>query len=300
MTATITPFDRLDPAVVEQVRSAAADAARADGVDPLSEAFVLALPRSGAHVVAADGDRLVGYAATAEDGSVEAFVHPDARTKGVGAALLGHVLGERPDARPWAHGDLPASRALAARLGLRVVRELLVLSRPVRAGDEVDPRLPAGVAHRTFRPGEDEAALLAVNAAAFAHHPEQGALDAAGLAERMAQPWFDPEGVILLEDGSEGDDAPVVGFHWTKIDPPGGDVGEVYVVGVHPDRQGRGLAGPLTGLGLAHLARRGVREVELYVEGDNHPALATYHRAGFERAALHVMYSREVHRSVQG
>ncbi|MDN5717188.1 MAG: mycothiol synthase, partial [Janibacter sp.] len=149
---------------------------------------------------------------------------------------------------------------------------------------------------------EDEGSLLAVNAAAFVHHPEQGDLDAAGLAERMAQPWFDAEGVILLESASGG--GPLVGFHWTKIDPPGGAVGEVYVVGVHPDFHGRGLAGPLTGLGLAHLARRGVSEVELYVEADNTPALATYSRAGFERKATHVMYasanSPEVHDTVQG
>ena len=69
-----------------------------------------------------------------------------------------------------------------------------------------------------------------------------------------------------------------------------GDVGEVYVVGVHPELHGRGLAGPLTRLGLAHLARRGVVDVELYVEGDNEPAKATYVRRGFVRAAHDVMY----------
>lgn len=297
MTVTITPFDVLPDALVDRVAAGALDAASADGVAPLSEAFELALPRPGSHQVATDGDDLAGYAAVAEDGSVELFVHPDSRAKGVGTRLLERVLQERPDARPWAHGDLPAARALASRLGLQVVRELLVLSRDVREGDETDPGLPDGVRHRTFVPGTDETALLEVNAAAFVHHPEQGALDRDGLEERMAQPWFDPEGVILLEDD---DPSRLVGFHWTKIDPPGGDVGEVYVVGVHPDCQGRGLAGPLTGLGLAHLARRGVREVELYVEGDNTPALATYERAGFTRKALHVMYSHEVHPSVQG
>ena len=297
MTVTITLFDVLEPSMLEQVRTAAAAAAEVDGVEPLSEAFVLALPRAGDHVVATDGDRLLGYAACADDGSVEAFVDPRDRAKGVGTALLTSVLERRPDGRPWAHGDLPASRALAESLGLHVVRRLLVLSRAVRPGDEVDPTLPEGLRHRTFRPGQDEAALLAVNAAAFVDHPEQGALDEAGLAERAAQPWFDPEGVILLEDG---DPSRLAGFHWTKIDPPGGDLGEVYVVGVHPDCQGHGIAGPLTGLGLAHLARRGVREVELYVEGDNAPALATYGRAGFERKALHVMYSREVHPPMAG
>ena len=297
MTTEVTPFARLSPDQLEAVRGAAAAAEDADGVAPLSEAFLLALPREGEHLVARDGGELAGYAQVAQDGSVEALVHPTVRGKGVGTALLDEVLRRHPAARPWAHGDLPAARALADRLGLTVVRELLVLSRPVAAGDEADPALPDGLTHPPFLQGEDDAALLAVNAAAFADHPEQGDLDAEGLADRMDQPWFEADGVILLEDGHP---ERLAGFHWTKVDPPDGDVGEVYVVGVHPDLHGRGLGGPLTLLGLAHLARRGVREVELYVEGDNEPALATYRRAGFTRKAIHVMYSRGVHDHVEG
>ena len=99
----------------------------------------------------------------------------------------------------------------------------------------------------------------------------------------MAQPWFDPAGFILVE----ATDAPgdVVAFHWTKVDPeqrstldPTATAGEVYVVGVHPAYQGRGLGGPLTALGLAHLARLGLPEVELYVDGDNTAARRTYAR----------------------
>lgn len=295
MKVTVTPFVRLEPDHVEQVRALARSATTADGTAPLSEAFLLGLPREGEHLLATDGDRVLGYAAIAADGSVEAFVAPKERAKGVGTALLTAALERRPDARPWAHGNLPGAAALAASLGLTVVRELLVLARPVQPGDEQDPPLPDGVRHRAFVPGADDEELLAVNAAAFADHPEQGALDTAGLQERMAQPWFDADGLVLLEEAGE-----IIGFHWTKVDPPDGDVGEVYVVGIRPDHHGRGLAGPLTRLGLAHLARRGVREVELYVEGDNAPALATYERAGFTRSALHVMYSREVHTAVAG
>lgn len=300
MTTQVTPFARLDPAQLKTVRAAAQESTATDGVAPLSEAFLLGLPREGEHLVATDEGGFAGYAQIAADGSAEAFVIPPARAKGVGSALLAAVLERRPDARPWAHGDLPASRALAAALGLAVARELLVLSRPVAQGDEVDPVLPAGFTHRAFEPGRDDDALLAVNAAAFATHPEQGDLDATGLAERMAQPWFEAQGLILLEVAADdpGADPGLAGFHWTKVDPPDGDVGEVYVVGVHPDLHGRGLGGPLTRLGLAHLARRGVREVELYVEGDNHPALATYRRAGFERKAVHVMYSGGAHDTV--
>jgi mycothiol synthase len=69
-------------------------------------------------------------------------------------------------------------------------------------------------------------------------------------------------------------------------------LGEVYVVGVDPDAQGRGLGRALTLAGLHHLADRGLRTTILYVEGDNAAAIATYRRLGFERDAVDVSYQR--------
>ncbi len=107
----------------------------------------------------------------------------------------------------------------------------------------------------------------------------------ADLHERMDQEWFDAAGFILVER-----DGRVVAFHWTKVEP-GSASGEVYVVGVDPAEQGHGLGGPLTRLGTAHLARRGLAEVELYVDGDNTAARRTYARLGFEDAAVDVQYT---------
>ena len=69
-------------------------------------------------------------------------------------------------------------------------------------------------------------------------------------------------------------------------------LGEVYVVAVDPAAQGRGLGRALTAAGLAHLAVLGVREIILYVESDNAPAIATYSKLGFAHAETHVQYSR--------
>ena len=68
----------------------------------------------------------------------------------------------------------------------------------------------------------------------------------------------------------------------------------MYVVGVAPAAQGRGLGKVLTLAGLHHLAGLGVDEVLLYVESDNTAALATYSRLGFTHADAdtHVMYAR--------
>lgn len=284
-------LDHLTNADVAAVRALADAAADADGVRPLGEDFLLRLTGDDAdHWVIRESGALVGYAQLAPDGSSELAVAPEHRGSGHGRSLLTDVRGVRPDVQVWAHGDLPAARGLADSAGMVAVRELLVLGRSLREDRPAPPALPPGYRARPFVRGHDDDAVLAINAAAFAHHPEQGRLDHEGLTARMDQPWFDADGLILIED--EG--GTPVAFHWTKVEEESSGTGEVYVVGVHPRAQGRGLGGPLTELGLAYLAGRGLRDVILYVEGDNAAALATYARAGFTRRAVHVMYARGI------
>ena len=52
-----------------------------------------------------------------------------------------------------------------------------------------------------------------------------------------------------------------------------------------------GAGDPVTELGLAHLARLGLAEVELYVDGDNTAARRTYERLGFTDAAVDGQYT---------
>ena len=200
----------------------------------------------------------------------------------VGRALALAALAEAPgDVTAWSHVDDPAARAIAARVGFAATRELWVMRRGASPVDvpEID-----GVTIRGYRP-EDADEVLRVNAEAFAHHPEQGSMDAANLAERMVEPWFDPAGLLVADAGTG-----LLGFHWTK--QHSAVLGEVYVVAVDPAAQGRGLGRALTAAGLAHLAELGVREIILYVESDNAPAIATYSRLGFAHTQTHVQYSR--------
>lgn len=287
----------LGAAEVAAVQALVSAAAEADGFTALNEAGLLNLqhPHPGLlHVLArADGEaggseELAGYAQL-DAGDVfstgQLVVVPGRRRHGVGATLLGQLLVRTPTRlQVWGLGDTEGARALAARAGLVAVRELLVmtasLERPLRT-----PQLPAGTEVRTFVPGRDEAAWLAVNARAFASHPEQGAITVDDLAQRMAEDWFDPAGFFLAE--REGR---LVGFHWTKQHPDG--LGEVYVLGVDPDAGGRGLGGALLDTGLQHLRDRGDRTVELYVEGDHVRAVALYGSRGFAPANRDVMYAQ--------
>jgi mycothiol synthase len=268
---------------LERVEAVAAAAEAADGVAPLDEATWLWL-RSGAWPEHPDGDivRPTGFLLRRGD-EVHLVIHPDHRGEGLGGLALATVEGP---AQAWSHGNHPAAARLAARHGFERVRDLWVMRRPAAEPLPDDPVLD-GVDVRSFRDG-DEAELLRVNAAAFARHPEQGALDEAGLAARMAEPWWDPAGLLVAVDRDDR----MLGFHWTKQHDA--RLGEVYVVGIDPAAQGRGLGRALTLAGLRHLHGRGVDEVLLYVESDNAPALATYGRLGFTHADAdtHVMYVR--------
>jgi mycothiol synthase len=182
-------------------------------------------------------------------------------------------------------GDSPGARRLARQAGLTKERELLVMKRPLDAtlDDLAAAPVPAGVQIRAFQPGADDAEWLAVNAAAFAHHPEQGQMRQEDLDQRMAEDWFDPDG-FLVADSAEG----LVGFHWTKQHRD--HLGEVYVLGVSPTMGGRGLGKALLGAGLHHLRDRGNTVVELYVKADHAGAVGLYRAYGFVVASRDVMY----------
>lgn len=278
----------------EGVLAVAAAAEAADGVGPLSEQFRLGLTGDGPHLLVRGEDRAVaGYAGVVVPpaggaGAAEVVVAPSERRRGLGRALVTGALDLAGEGGTvWAHGDLPAARGLAADLGLTAVRTLLNLRRPL-AGLDPAPSAPPGVTVRAYAGPADDAAILAVNNAAFSWHPEQGGWTGRQIDERTGADWFDPAGLFLAVDEA----GRLLGFHWTKVADPASGVGEVYVVAVAPEGQGRGLGRLLTAVGLEYLAARGLAEVELYVEGDNAAALRTYAGLGFKENERHVAYAR--------
>jgi len=249
---------------------------------------------AGRHLLARAAGALVGYGHLDTGGDAfgrlvaTVIVRPDRRRAGFGSAAVDAVLaaaGSRT-VRFWSRDDHPGAARIAHRRGLARVREMLRMGLDLTtAADFPEPGWPAGITVRTFVPGEDEAAMLAVNKRAFDWHPEQGALSQDELLDTERENWFDPAGFFLAER-----DGQVVGFHWTKVHPTTPPVGEVYVVGVDPGAQGGGLGRALTLLGLRYLRAAGLAEVILYVEGDNAPALAVYTRLGFTRTRTDVQY----------
>ncbi|MCX4973353.1 MULTISPECIES: mycothiol synthase [unclassified Streptomyces] len=297
LSRAIETYSALSPAQAEGVLRLLAEAAAADGQQAVSEQGRLYL-KGGArpgvrHLLLTLGDELVGYAQLEDTDPVEApaaelVVHPGHRGHGHGRALGSALLAESGKRlRVWAHGGHSAARHLAQVLGLTLFRELRQMRRPLTGLDLPEPKLSDGVSVRAFVPGRDDAAWLAVNAEAFAHHPEQGSLTQRDLDDRMAEPWFDPSGFFLAFRAGE-----LIGFHWTKVHAEE-QIGEVYVVGVRPGAQGGGLGKALTTIGLRHLAGQGLPTAMLYVDADNKAAVTVYERLGFHTHETDLMYRSE-------
>jgi len=295
----------LTEAEQQAIRELVAAATGQDGVAPVGDQVLRELPYDRTrHLVAEDVGTVVGYLnlvpATPESSAMaEAVVHPTARRRGIGAGLIRAGLAHGGSGtRIWAHGDLEAARATANELDLVAARELWQMRRNLTD-------LPAvtqarGAELRTYSgPGDDDE-LLRVNNAAFAWHPEQAGWTERDVAERRGESWFDPAGLFLATDVDSG---ALLGFHWTKIhgnglggqerSDPGDGLGEVYVVGVDPAAQGRGLGRMLTLAGLHYLAKRLGTEatVLLYVEADNSAAVKTYEALGFDIFSRDVAYT---------
>ena len=104
----------------------------------------------------------------------------------------------------------------------------------------------------------------------------------------------------------ENDKKNVVGFCWTKVhgqdhkhekddghkhlDHGHEPIGELYVLGVHPSQQGKGLGKSLMLWGLNHLRRNGLDSAMLYVDSNNQKAIKLYEEVGFNFWGLDRLY----------
>ena len=161
---------------------------------------------------------------------------------GVDEELLAHLLAAHDTLDWWTRGPQEKSRTPC-----EVVRtlQLMQVTLPI---DVVD--VPLGAALRNFEPGLDE---------------------------RIREPWFDPSGFLLLEI-----DGRLAASCWTKVHELHPDrFGEIYIISVHPEFQGRSLGRVMLTQGLEVLRRKGVSRAMLFVDQSNASAVALYESLGF-------------------
>jgi len=186
-----------------------------------------------------------------------------------------------PTTAVWVDHPSTALDDAMAEAGLSPARDLYVM----------DVHLPLGthssIVTRPFEPGVDEPGWVSVNNRAFAWHREQSGWTIDDVRDRMSEPWFDPAGFLIHEVGGQ-----ILGFCWTKVhtdlDPP---AGEIYVIAVDPDGQGRGLGRALTIAGLESIYGRGLTRGFLYVDAENTKAVSLYVDLGFKIDTIRRLYS---------
>ncbi|TFD95172.1 mycothiol synthase [Cryobacterium lactosi] len=295
---TLSAPDLSDVAFAARFHDVADASAHTDGHRPFNEQALLdASSGRRSPQLLLEGEDAVG-AAIFGRGEIDLVVHPRYRRRGHGTAALRRLFedegGMSGDLRAWAHGDHPGARALADRFGFSADRTLLQLERPLTDSDTAAaPALPDGVEIAPFR-AADAADWVRLNALVFATHPEQGSLTEADLAARQAEPWFDAGDLLLArETAADATAGPgrIVGYNWLKIEP-GAHLGEIYVLGVHPDAAGLGLGRALMLAGLARLRERGCTAVELYVEAESTTPVRLYRSLGFVDRTVDVQYHR--------
>ena len=245
-----------------------ARAGEADSVPPFSEAALLAFEHGERDLVWLDDAVAL---ATLTD--AEFVVAPEHRGQGQGRAMLELLQSTRSSLDLWAHGDHTAAQALASATGFERTTTLLHLRGAVFESD-----IPGVKAFRD----DDVDEWLELNARIFADFPEQGSMTRRDLERIMNRPWFTPDDFLVMREHGR-----MVAFAFLKVE---GALGEIYVLGVDPERQKSGLVRTMVEAAFVHLADQGIRSAHVYVEGSNQAAVRLYRSMGFYDHSVDVKY----------
>jgi mycothiol synthase len=220
---------------------------------------------------------------------VEGQVHPDATGRGIATLLLDladrrarEVAGDTSAAAvvrtTVVDGDDRARAWFAAR-GFVTVRHLLTMRHEL-TGPPPEPRWPAGVTTRRFRPGRDEERVWRAHQAAFGDVPTALPLELEEWVEDrvLRDPAFDPSLTVLATD----DDGEVVGLAVCRAGAEGApEEGWIRDLGVVPAWRGRGLGMALLLDALRTFRVRGLTGAALEVDDVTiGAAVRLYERAG--------------------
>ncbi|MGL5406700.1 MAG: mycothiol synthase [Propionibacteriaceae bacterium] len=265
----------------------AATAAKVDGVMAFNEDALLALrsPAEAAYALLfapANPKQLIGVGICDRHGNGQLLIDPAQRCNGYGRQIMAHFSNV---SSWWSFGDLPAARAFAKSENLAITRELLCMSRNLTNELTAKPLPHPKITIRAFDPS-DTKEFLAVNAAAFSHHREQGTLDHDAFMARTKELWFNPCDLLIADCDGE-----IVGFHWLKRHD--GTTGEVYVLAVKPGWEGHQIGRYLLDNGIIHLAEHGISKVILFVDGQEERPVRLYSSAKFEIVRRDIAWTRQ-------
>ncbi|MBM3656203.1 MAG: GNAT family N-acetyltransferase [Actinobacteria bacterium] len=147
----------------------------------------------------------------------------------------------------------------------RVPRKIVDLSRPKF---EVE----------SFKSGSDESRFIKLNNTIFVGHPDQGDWNMDRLLSKMSEPWFRADQLFFMVQGGVD-----IGLLWLKehklIDRR---VCEIYVIGIHPQYQGKSIGKAVMELALNQMSADGFAEAWVYTDRSNEKAIGLYRSLAFD------------------
>lgn len=174
----------------------------------------------------------------------------------------------------WRHRPFPVD---LSHLGLDTQYFLAHMARPAANLPSI-PQIPDGVVIRAFT-WDDLEAFVELNNAAFTSHEDQSGWSLEKARARLSQDWVRFDELFLAEENGD-----LLAFHWTKrhTTDEGTPAGEVYIIGVHPKAQGRGLGKVMLLTGLHALVNGGAEVLDLWVNENEEVPYTLYQTMGFE------------------
>jgi mycothiol synthase len=274
----------------------AADQLATDGVVDISADDILSgwqrpsFDRERDALVVFEGEPAVAYAEL-NAGRAWVHVHPDARGRGIGAALLAWTegrareLGSKKIGQTRSDNDHAAIELLTAN-GYAVRWTTWVFEYPLDR-EPPAPELPDDMTVRSIELGRDDRAVHDLIETAFSDWPDRdpGSSFEDWAALYLYREDFDPELTLLLEDGPE-----LVGVSHCRVY---GDEGWVEQIAVKRSHRGRGLGGALLRASFRRFFERGLKTAGLSTESRT-GARGVYEHIGMRVTRSFKRYSKDL------
>jgi mycothiol synthase len=266
------------------------------GSEPRADALVRFLALDPQNVgIAWENDVPVGFVSPEFKVLV---VAADQRRRGLGRRLVdAGVAIERDRGRPnlllGPPPDREDSMAFLRATGFAYHSTLWDLALPADAYVP-PPSWPDDVTARAFDRSRDVEDWVAMFNTAFREHPTPIQLEPASVMEVSDQFELDDADLLLVEDRSSRE---LVAFCSTaprRSHGAVGNAGEIWTIGVRPDRQGQGLGRQLVRWGVRRLREVGVTHIGMSVNARNERALRLYEGEGFTPSSVRERWARPV------
>ena len=212
---------------------------------------------------------------------LETGIHPDRKENGIEKEVLTSALAQaKAIGARMLHICAPPSEFWGDLLDGEGFSKVRSYWRMRWHRDTVSPvELPQGFSIESFRPGDEERLTWVQNESfngswGFCPNTVQE------ISYRAGMSMCAPEGILFLTHGRE-----TAGYCWTCIlGGPQNTIGVIGMIGVASAFRGQGLSRPILLAGMEYLHSRGVKYIELDVDGDNRPATKLYASVGFGKA----------------